>query len=106
MKNTLHRQLRLSDLGSGPMLNRAALRRALIWYYMRKPGRSLETWFRNIQNYSHPRRYNLVFRSFIRNRVGLPLDVSEESIPPKIRDYVFKYYPLVERNRVHDKAVF
>ena len=63
MKN----QLSLFDLPRS--FNKAAFRRAIVTHYMRKPGRSYETWLKNVKNYSHPRRFNLVFRSFIKKYV-------------------------------------
>lgn len=99
------KQLKLPDLGFS-LRNRVTLRQALFLYYKRKSGRSFQTWKKNVIDYPHPRRFNLVFRSFIKNRVQLPVDVSEQSIPSKIHEYVIKYYPLVETNRIHDKAAF
>lgn len=106
MKSKLHQQLRLSDLGSGPIRNTLLLRCYLFHYYLRKSGRSLDTWTKNVQNYPHPRRFNLIFRSFIKNRVGIPLIVNEEFVPINIRDYVFKYYLLAKTDYVYDKESF
>jgi hypothetical protein len=86
--------------------NKVKFRKDLFNYYLRKPGRSRATWVKNIKNYPHSRRFNLLLRSFIRNQIkGIAVDVNEQPVPSKLCSYIIKYYSLVKIDRVHDKAL-
>lgn len=72
------------------------IRSVVFRHYMRKSGRSLDTFMRNVIYYPHPRRFNLILRSFIRSNVFSSILVSEDSIPRHLKMIIFKYFSSID----------